>query len=149
MELILKEDIKGLGYKNDIVDVKPGYGRNFLIPQGLALVASESSKKVVAENVKQAAHKAERIKQAAEDTAAKIAGIALEIRTKVGETGKIFGKITSLQVSDALKEKGVEVDRKKIAFKEDVKSVGEYTAHIDLHKEVKTTVVVKVVSDKA
>jgi large subunit ribosomal protein L9 len=147
MELILKEDIKGLGFKNDLVNVKPGYGRNYLIPQGLALVATDSNKKVVAENVKQAAHKAERLKNDAVELAAKINGLALEIATKVGETGKIFGKITSLQVSDALKSKGIEVDRKKIAFKEDVKNVGDYTAHIDLHKEVKTTVAVKVVAE--
>lgn len=148
MELILKEDIKGLGYKNDIVNVKPGYARNFLIPQGLALVANDSNKKVVAENVKQAAHKADRLKQAAEDLAAKIATLKIEIATKVGETGKIFGKITSLQVSEALKAQGVDIDRKKIAFKDDVKSVGDYVAHIDLHKEVKTTISVKVLSDK-
>jgi len=147
MELILKEDIKGLGYKNDIIDVKPGYGRNFLIPQGLALVASESNKKVVAENVKQAAHKAERLKNDAVELAAKINGLTLEIATKVGETGKIFGKITSLQVSDALKAQGIEVDRKKIAFKEDVKTIGDFTAHVDLHKEVKTTVAVKVIAE--
>lgn len=147
MELILKEDIKGLGYKNDIVNVKPGYGRNFLIPQGLALVANEGNKKVVAENVKQAAHKAERLKNDAVELAAKINALSLEIATKVGETGKIFGKITSLQVSDALKAKGIDVDRKKIAFKDDVKTIGDYTAHVDLHKEVKTTVAVKVVSE--
>jgi large subunit ribosomal protein L9 len=147
MELILKEDIKGLGYKNDIVNVKPGYGRNFLIPQGLALVANEGNKKVVAENVKQAAHKAERLKNDAVELAAKINALTLEIATKVGETGKIFGKITSLQVSDALKAKGIDVDRKKIAFKDEVKMVGEYVAHVDLHKEVKTTIAVKVVSE--
>ena len=147
MELILKEDIKGLGYKNDIVNVKPGYGRNFLIPQGLALVANEGNKKVVAENVKQAAHKAERLKNDAVELAAKINALSLEIATKVGETGKIFGKITSLQVSEALKAKGIDVDRKKIAFKDDVKTIGDYTAHVDLHKEVKTTVAVKVVSE--
>jgi large subunit ribosomal protein L9 len=147
MELILKEDLKGLGYKNDIVNVKPGYGRNFLIPQGLAIIANEGSKKVVAENVKQAAHKAERLKNDAVELAAKINALSLEIATKVGETGKIFGKITSLQVSDALKAKGIDVDRKKIAFKDDVKMIGDYTAHVDLHKEVKTTVAVKVVSE--
>jgi len=147
MELILKEDLKGLGYKNDIVNVKPGYGRNFLIPQGLALVANEGNKKVVAENVKQAAHKAERLKNDAVELAAKINALSLEIATKVGETGKIFGKITSLQVSEALKAKGIDVDRKKIAFKDDVKTIGDYTAHVDLHKEVKTTVAVKVISE--
>ncbi len=144
MELILKEDVKGLGYKNDIVKVKPGYGRNYLLPQGIAIVATESNKKVVAENVKQAAHKAERIKKEAEALAEKITTTSIEIKTKVGETGKIFGKVTSLQVSEMLKAKGIEVDRKKISFKEDVKTVGEYTAYFDLHKEVKTTAQVKV-----
>lgn len=147
MELILREDVKGLGYKNDIVKVKPGFGRNYLLPQGLAIVASESNKKVVAENVKQAAHKAEKIKKEAEALAEKIAGATIEIATKVGETGKIFGKVTSLQVSDSLKAKGIEVDRKKISFKEDIKTVGEYTAYFDLHKEVKTSIQVKVVAE--
>jgi len=147
MELILKEDVKGLGYKNDLVKVKPGFGRNYLLPQGLAIIASDSNKKVVAENVKQAAHKADRIKKEAEALAEKIAGTSIEIATKVGETGKIFGKVTSLQVSDSLKLKGIEVDRKKISFKEDIKTVGEYTAYFDLHKEVKTSIQVKVVGD--
>jgi large subunit ribosomal protein L9 len=147
MELILKEDVKGLGYKNDIVKVRPGYGRNFLIPQGIAIMATDSAKKVVAENVKQAAHKAERIKNDALALAEKLSTLTVEIATRVGETGKIFGKITSLQVSDVLKVKGIEIDRKKISFKDDVKTVGDYTAHIDLHKEVKTTLAVKVVSE--
>ncbi|MBC7388769.1 MAG: 50S ribosomal protein L9 [Opitutaceae bacterium] len=147
MEIILKEDIKGLGYKNDIVDVKSGYGRNYLIPQGMGVIATDSTKKVAAENLKQAAHKADRIKKEAEDVAAKISALTLEIATKVGETGKIFGKITSIQVSDALKAKGIDVDRKKIAFKDEVKTIGDYIAHIDLHKEVKTTVAVKVIAD--
>jgi len=147
MELILKEDVKGLGYKNDLVKVKPGFGRNYLLPQGLAIIASDSNKKVVAENVKQAAHKADRIKKEAEALAEKIAGTSIEIATKVGETGKIFGKVTSLQVSDSLKVKGIEVDRKKISFKEDIKTIGEYTAYFDLHKEVKTSIQVKVIGD--
>jgi len=147
MELILKEDVKGLGYKNDLVKVKPGFGRNYLLPQGLAIIASDSNKKVVAENVKQAAHKADRIKKEAEALAEKIAGTSIEIATKVGETGKIFGKVTSLQVSDSLKVKGIDVDRKKISFKEDIKTIGEYTAYFDLHKEVKTSIQVKVVAE--
>lgn len=140
MEIILKDDIKGLGYKNDLVDVKPGYGRNYLIPQGFAVLATPSNKKVMAENIKQAAHKAEKLKTEAEDKAAKIEGLTLEIKAKVGESGKIFGAVTTLQISDALAAKGVEVDRKKIAFTTDVKEVGEFTAAIDLHKEVKTEV---------
>lgn len=140
MEIILKQDIKGLGYKNDLVNVKPGYARNYLIPEGFAVIASESNKKVQAENVKQAAHKAEKLKTDAQNTAAKIEGTSLEIITKVGESGKIFGAVTTLQISDALKAKGIDVDRKKIAIKDAVKEVGEYIAEIDLHKEVKTEV---------
>jgi len=149
MEIILKEDIKGLGYKNDVVTVKPGYGRNYLIPKGLASMATESAKKVVAENVKQAAHKAEKIKNDALAIAEKLAAVAsiVEIKAKVGDSGKIFGAVTSLQISDALKEKGFAIDRKKISFKGDVKEVGEYTATIDLHKEVKQDIKFKVVAE--
>lgn len=145
MEVILKEDIKGLGYKNDTVKVKPGYGRNYLIPQGFAIIANESNKKVVAENLKQAAHKAEKIKTEAQSIADKLKDVALEIPAKVGETGKIFGAITTLQISDALKDKGFSIDRKKISFKTDIKEVGEYAASLDLHKEVKQEVKFKVV----
>ncbi|MCS6823526.1 MAG: 50S ribosomal protein L9 [Cytophagaceae bacterium] len=147
MEVILKEDIKGLGYKNDIVKVRPGYGRNYLIPKNLAIVATESAKKVVAENLKQAAHKAKRIKDEALNTAAKLAEITLTIKAKVGETGKIFGAVTSLQISDALKEKGFTIDRKKISFKTEVREVGDYIAIVDLHKEVKQEVKFSVVPE--
>ena len=147
MELILKEDIKGLGYKNDIVKVRDGYGRNFLIPKKMAILATDSNKKVVAENIKQAAHKAEKIKSEASDIAAKLEGLTVNISTKVGESGKIFGAITSLQVSDALKAKGFAIDRKKISFKEDIKEVGTYKAQLDLHKEVKQTITVNVVAE--
>jgi large subunit ribosomal protein L9 len=147
MEIILKEDVKGLGYKNDIVKVRDGYGRNFLIPKKMAILATDSNKKVVSENIKQAAHKAEKIKTEAVELAAKLDGLVLSISTKVGDSGKIFGAITSLQVSDALKAKGFAVDRKKITFKEDIKEVGEYKAHIDLHKEVKQSVTVSVVAE--
>ncbi len=140
MEIILKQDIKGLGYKNDLLNVKPGYARNYLIPEGFAIIASTSNKKVQAENVKQAAHKAEKLKTDAGNTAAKIEGTTLEIITKVGESGKIFGAVTTLQISDALRAKGIDVDRKKISIKDAVKEVGEYVAEIDLHKEVKTEV---------
>jgi large subunit ribosomal protein L9 len=146
MEVLLKEDIKGLGYKNDLVKVRPGYGRNFLIPRGLAVMATESNKKLIAENVKQAAHKAEKLKKDAEAIAEKIGNVVLEIKAKVGESGKIFGAITSLQISDALKDKGFPVDRKKISFKGEVKEVGEYTAILDLHKEVKKDIKFKVVA---
>ena len=102
MEIILKQDVTGLGYKNDIVKVKPGYGRNYLIPNGVALIANESNKKVVAENVRQAAHKAAKVKLDAETLVAKIGELTIEIGTKAGESGKIFGAVTAVQVSDAL-----------------------------------------------
>ena len=145
MEVILTEDIQGLGYKNDLVHVKGGYGRNYLIPKGLALVASVSNKKRIAENVKQASHKAEKIRQDAESLAQAIGDVVLEISTKAGENGKIFGAVTALQISDALKSKSFEVDRKKISFKTAVKTLGEYTAVLDLHREVKHEVTFKVV----
>ncbi|HWZ22000.1 MAG TPA: 50S ribosomal protein L9 [Cytophagaceae bacterium] len=147
MEIILKEDIKGLGYKNDVVIVKPGYGRNFLIPKGSAIMATESAKKVVAENVKQASHKAVKVKNDALEVAGKLAGLTIEIKAKVGESGKIFGAVTSLQLSDVLKDKGFTIDRKKISFKGDVKELGEYVASIDLHKEVKQELKFKVISE--
>lgn len=147
MEVILKQDVTGLGYKNDIVKVKPGYGRNYLIPTGVAIIANESNKRVVAENVRQAAHKAAKIKQDAEALAAKIGELTIEIGTKAGETGKIFGAVTALQVADALKAKGYDVDRKKVHFKEQPKQLGTYTVTLDLHKEVKHTISVNVVAE--
>jgi len=140
MEIILKTDIKGLGYKNDLVSVKPGYGRNYLIPQGFAVLATGSNKKILAENIKQAAHKAEKIKTEAENIAAKLSETTLEIKAKIGDSGKIFGKVTTLQISDALATKGFEIDRKKIAITVPVEGAGEFTADIDLHREVKTQV---------
>ncbi len=148
MEIILKEDIQGLGYKYDLVDVKPGYGRNFLIPQGKALIASESNKKVLSENLKQAAHKLEKVKTEAEALAEKMADTVVTLKAKVGEKGKIFGAITTLQVADALKEKGIEIDRKKIQFNEDIKFIGDYTALIDLHKEIKHNLNISVIAEE-
>ena len=137
MEVILKEDIQGLGYKNDFVKVKPGYARNYLIPKGFAILASPSNRKMIEENIRQAAHKAEKVKQDAESLSESIGELVLEIPAKVGETGKIFGAVTTLQISDALKDKGFEIDRKKISFKSDVKTAGDFVAVLDLHKEVK------------
>jgi large subunit ribosomal protein L9 len=147
MEVILKDDIKGVGFKNDIVTVKPGFGRNYLIPQGLAVMADKSNKKVVAENIRQAAHKAEKIKTEAQAIADQIGDMTLEIPARVGETGKIFGAVTTLQLSEALKAKGIDVDRKKISFDSEVKTAGEYTASIVLHKEVKHQVKFNVVAE--
>lgn len=147
MEVILKTDIKGLGFKNDLVEVKPGYGRNYLIPQGFAVLGTESNKKILAENIKQAAHKAEKLKTAAENTAAELAGITLEIKAKIGDSGKIFGKVTTLQISDALAEKGFNIDRKKIAINVPVQTAGEFEAEIDLHREVSSKVKFVVVGE--
>lgn len=147
MEIILKTDIKGLGYKNDLVEVKPGYGRNYLIPQGFALLATGSNKKILAENIKQAAHKAEKIKTEAENIAAKIAEMTLEIKAKIGESGKIFGKVTTLQISDALAAQGIDIDRKKISINGPVDGAGEFSADVDLHREVKTKVKFVVVGE--
>ena len=147
MEVILKTDIAGLGYKNDIVAVKPGYGRNYLIPQGFAVMASETNKKVLAENIKQAAHKAEKLKKDAEDLAAAIGDLTLEIAAKVGESGRIFGRVTNTQISDSLSATGFEVARKKITMNSEVKALGEYTATLDLHKEVKHQVKFNVVAE--
>ncbi|MFC4873977.1 50S ribosomal protein L9 [Negadavirga shengliensis] len=147
MEVILKTDIKGLGYKNDLVDVKPGYGRNYLIPQGFAVLATPSNKKILEENIKQAAHKADKIKKEAEAIAEKLEKVSLEIKAKIGESGKIFGKVTTLQLSDALAEKGIDVDRKKISISQPVTSAGDFEAEIDLHREVKTNVKFSVVAE--
>ncbi|RVU25022.1 50S ribosomal protein L9 [Sandaracinomonas limnophila] len=147
MEIILKTDIAGLGYKNDVVTVKAGYGRNYLIPQGFAMMATSSNLKVLAENIKQAAHKVEKIRQDALDLAASIGELALTIPAKTGESGKIFGRVTSLQISDLLKEKGFDVDRKKISFDSEVKMVGDYAATLDLHKDVKHKITFSVVAE--
>jgi len=147
MEVILKQDISGLGYKNDIVKVKAGYGNNYLIPNGYALIANDSNKRLVQENIRQAAHKAAKLKQDAEALAAKVGELVVEIKTKAGETGKIFGAVTALQIADALKAKGFDIDRKKVILKESPKQLGTYSATLDLHKEVKHEITVKVVAE--
>jgi len=147
MEVILKQDVQGLGYKNDLVSVKPGYGRNYLIPNGMALIATDSNKKMLAENIKQAAHKAAKLKQDAEALAQKIGELVIEIGTKAGESGRIFGAITGIQVAEALKAKGYDVDRKRVIFKSQPKELGEYTVTLDLHKEVKHEIKVNVLAE--
>ena len=145
MEIILLTDIAGVGYKNDIVAVKAGYGRNYLIPQGFALLANPSNRKIVTENVRQAAHKAEKLKKDAEEIAAAIGDLTIDIKTVVGESGRIFGRVTNTQVADILKAKGFNIDRKKITL-DDVKSIGTYSATIDLHKEVKHKIALNVIA---
>jgi large subunit ribosomal protein L9 len=147
MEVILKQDVKNLGEKDDIVSVKPGFGRNYLIPQGHAILATESARKVLAENIKQAQFKQEKIKKDAEAIAVKLEGVTLSIGAKAGESGKIFGAVNTIQVSDALKKLGFEVDRRRITFETDVKFVGDYIANLNLHKEVKVQVPFTVVAE--
>jgi large subunit ribosomal protein L9 len=147
MEVILKDDVKGLGYKNDIVSVKPGYGRNYLLPQGLAVLADKTNKKIVTENVRQASHKAEKVKTDAQGIADRLANASVSIPAKVGESGRIFGRVTTLQVADALKAQGIDVDRKRISLDSDPAAVGSYTATVDLHREVKQKVTVNVVAE--
>ena len=147
MEVILKQDVTGLGYKNDIVKVRAGYGNNYLIPNAYALIATDANKRMINENVRQASHKAAKVKQDAEALAAKIGELTLEIGTKAGESGKIFGAVTALQIADALKAKGFDIDRKKVQLKEAPKQIGTYNVTIDLHKEVKHEIQLKVVAE--
>ncbi|SUB77884.1 50S ribosomal protein L9 [Porphyromonas macacae] len=147
MQVILKEDIINLGYKDDIVTVKNGYGRNFLIPQGKAIVATESAKKVLAENLKQRAHKIAEIKRQAEEKAKKMEGVSLVIEAKTSSLGTIFGSVTNIQIAEELAKKGFEVDRKIIVLKNAVKEVGDYVAQIRLHKEVSVEIPFKVISE--
>ena len=149
MEIILKEDVANLGYKDDIVNVKSGYGRNYLIPAGKAVIATPSAKKVLAENLKQRAHKLAKIKQDAEDLAAKLAEVSLTIVTKVSSTGTIFGSVGSLQIADELSKLGMTVDRKSIDVGEAVKQVGQYKAVVKLHKEVVVEVPFEVIAEEA
>lgn len=146
MQIILKEDVAGLGYKDDIVTVKDGYGRNFLIPTRKAVIASESAKKELAEVLKQRAHKLAKIKADAEELAAKLKDVTLKIGAKTSSTGTIFGSVTNIQIADALAKEGFTIDRKIIYIK-NVKEVGNYTATIKLHKEVSVEVPFEVVSE--
>ena len=146
MEIILKEDIIGLGYKNDIVNVKNGYGRNYLIPTGKAVIASASAKKILAENLKQQAHKLAAILAAAEKEAEALNGVALTIEAKVSATGALYGSVNAATVAEELAKKGIEVDRKKIVMK-DIKAVGEYAATVVFHKQVKVEIPVTVLAE--
>ncbi len=149
MEIILKEDVINLGYKNDIVTVKSGYGRNYLIPTGKAVIASPSAKKMLAEELKQRAHKLEKIKNDAEELAAKLEGVSLTIATKVSSTGTIFGSVGSIQIADELAKLGHNIDRKIIVVKDAVKEVGHYKAVVKLHKEVSVEIPFEVVAEEA
>ena len=149
MEIILKEDIANLGYKNDIVTVKSGYGRNYLIPTGKAVIASPAAKKMLAEELKQRAHKLEKIKKDAEALAAQLEGVSLKIATKVSSTGTIFGSVGSIQIAEELEKLGHKIDRKIIFVKDAVKEVGSYKATVRLHKEVSVEIPFEVVAVEA
>lgn len=149
MEIILKQDVQKLGYADDIVKVKDGYARNYLIPQGLAIQASEPNKKMLAETLKQRAFKLEKIRKEAEFLAGKIEGLTLKIGTKASEKGTIFGSVTNIAVAQALKEQhDIEIDRKKIILSsEHIKELGTYTAQINIHKDIKVTVNLEVIAE--
>ncbi|KAF5063215.1 50S ribosomal protein L9 [anaerobic digester metagenome] len=148
MEIILKQDVANVGHADDIVTVKNGYARNYLIPSGYAIAATESAKKVLAENIKQKAHKAAKIKADAEEFAKKLEGVKLTIGAKTSSTGKIFGSVNTIQIAEALVAKGFDIDRKTIHIKEEqVKEVGNYTVEIKLHRDVKVTIEFEVVAE--
>ena len=150
MEVILKQDVNKLGYKDDIVVVKDGYGANYLIPQGFATLATPSAKKIHAENLRQRAHKEEKIRKDASDLAAKLEGTTVKVATKVSTSGKVFGSVSNIQVAEALAQKGIEVDRRTIAFAnvDIAKEVGTYEAIVKIYKDIKATINVEVVGEE-
>lgn len=148
MEIILKKDHKGLGYKNDIVKVKNGYGRNFLIPQGVAVLATESNKKMQAEEIKQSSFKEQKLRNEATAMAAKFADVTVKVGAKAGESGKIFGSVTNIQLAEALKKAGYDVERKNIEMNEEaIKALGTYTAKVRLFKEITATINFEVIAE--
>ena len=144
MEIILTQPVRNLGDQDDLVSVKPGYARNFLIPQGLAIMATAANKKALEEKKRQAAHKQEFVKQQAEEEAEKLKGLKVVIETLAGADGKLFGSVTTIQIANRLKEMGYEIDRKSITL-DDIRTIGEYSATIHLHKEVKAELEIEVV----
>ncbi|MGE0568935.1 MAG: 50S ribosomal protein L9 [Bacteroidia bacterium] len=148
MEVILKQDVKGLGFKHDLVTVKNGYGRNFLIPKGIASLATESAKKMHAETMKQRSYKEEKLVAEAQSNAEKLANVTIKVGAKAGENGKIFGSVTNIQLADALQKQGFNVERKNIEITSDaVKELGSYTAKVRLYKDIATSINFEVVSE--
>ncbi len=148
MEIILKQDVKGLGFRNDVVKVKPGYGRNFLIPKGVAMVATEGNLKNLTEIKKQQAFKEEKFKKLATESAEKLSKLSLRVGAKAGDSGKIFGSVSNIQVAEALKLAGFDIERKNIELSENaIKQVGTYQAKIYLFKEISATVSFEVVAE--
>lgn len=148
MEIILKKDHKGLGYKNDIVKVKNGYGRNFLIPQGIAVLATDSNKKMQAEEIKQSSFKEQKLRTEATANAEKLSTVTVKVGAKAGESGKIFGSVTNIQIAEALKKAGYDVERKNIELtEENIKTLGTYSAKVRLFKEISANVNFEVVAE--
>ncbi|SMO64196.1 LSU ribosomal protein L9P [Saccharicrinis carchari] len=148
MDVILKDDVANIGHKNDVVRVKNGYGRNYLLPKGLAILATPSAMKVHEENMRQRAHKEEKIKNNALEMATKMEGLTLTVGAKTSTTGKIFGSVNTIQIAEALEKAGYSVERKHISIKEDqVKEIGSYVATVKLHREVKVEVNFDVVAE--
>ena len=147
MKIILKEDVTNLGYKDDVVEVKDGYGRNYLIPQGKAVIANNSNLRQLEENQRQRAHKLAKIKADAEALAAQLKDVTLTIGAKTSSTGTIFGSVNAIQIAEALEKLGFNVDRKNIVVSETVKEVGNYNATVNLHKEVSVEIPFEVVSE--
>ena len=148
MKIILKENVAGLGYKDDVVEVKDGYGRNYLIPQGKGIIASQAALKQLAEDLRQRAHKIEKIKADAEEAAKAIEGLRLTISAKTSAAGTVFGSVNAIQISEALKALGHEVDRKLIEVSQPVKEVGEYTAVVRFLKEVSVDLTFDVIAEE-
>lgn len=148
MEVILKQDIKGLGYKDDMVSVANGYGRNYLLPKGMATLATDSAKKMHAEILKQRAFKEEKLRKEAAANAEKLSGVSIKVGAKAGENGKIFGSVTTIQIAEALNKAGYNVERKNIEINDDhIKQLGTYSAKVRLYKDVFATVSFEVVSE--
>jgi large subunit ribosomal protein L9 len=147
MKIILKEDVKKLGFKDDVVQVKNGFGRNYLIPRGKATLATENAIKMLEEDIRQAKFKQDRVKQGAIEMAEKMNGLTLTIGTKAGSNGKIFGSVTSIQVAQLLKEQGYDIDRRKIVLDNDIKFLGEHKAIINLHRETSVEINLNVVQE--
>lgn len=149
MEIILKQDVENLGHKDEIVNVKPGYARNYLIPQGYAIMATASAKKVYEENMKQKAHKEAKLREDAEVVAEKMNGLSLRIGTKTSSTGKIFGSINTVMIAEALEKEGFNIERKNITLKgEAIKEVGNYEANVKIYKNIKVVVPFEVYSEE-
>ncbi|MBM3399055.1 MAG: 50S ribosomal protein L9 [Bacteroidetes bacterium] len=146
MKIILTQDVKNLGHKDDVVVVKDGYGRNYLIPKGMAKLATDGAMKMLAEDIRQRAFKVEKLRKDAEQISSKLHGVSVTVKTKAGASGKIFGSVTGLQIANKLKERGYDVDRRKIAV-DDIKNLGTYTADINLFKDITASVTVEVVAE--